>query len=219
MALIDNIKAYYNLDDVNDAANGNTLTNTGSVAFSAGLIRNGAIFDATNKRLERSTDNMWFTSSSSNSWSCWFKFNSVIITQYLIDNATSSWANRRAILILNWATSKISVYASGNEVIYATALTTGVWYHLCIVNTAGSYEGFINGASFGTVASGTTGGAVNYYSIGWAGDSFGANSNGILDEVWMWNRAITSSEVIQLYNSWNWFSYPFGTYPAFLLFS
>jgi hypothetical protein len=36
MALVDNLVAYYDLENTTDASgNGNTLTNTGSVAFSA----------------------------------------------------------------------------------------------------------------------------------------------------------------------------------------
>jgi hypothetical protein len=32
-----------------------------------------------------------------------------------------------------------------------------------------------------------------------------------MDEIGIWNRALSSTEVSALYNSGNWFSYPFST--------
>ena len=35
-----------------------------------------------------------------------------------------------------------------------------------------------------------------------------------IDEVWIWDRALTSTEVSELYNSWDGLQYPFGTTPT-----
>lgn len=62
----------------------------------------------------------------------------------------------------------------------------------------------------------------NVFAISWlAWDKTIYPANISIDETWIWNRAISSTEVTQLYNSWAWLTYPFSssanTNPSFLL--
>jgi len=82
-------------------------------------------------------------------------------------------------------------------------LITGVWYHI-----AGTYDGsnvrtYINGVEFGTGTAAS--GAITYDATGnlYMGAEEGASRNlfGSMDDVRVYNRALSAQEVTQLYNS------------------
>ena len=212
MALTDNLRAYYKLEDANDStANAYNLTNTGSVSFaSAGKIGNSAgTFNTGSQRLGR-TDAMGFTSTSTNTWSFWVKFTAV--GGYQIDICTTSGANKRVLIYGDSANGRMIAYANATDNIINTgnsSVTTGTWYHVVLTHNSGLFELFLNGVSKGTSSPGGTGGASNYLSYGNPGDSFGAPLNGYLDEAGVWDRVLSGTEITQLYNSGAGLQYPF----------
>ena len=88
--------------------------------------------------------------------------------------------------------------AGSEETGFGTALTPGAWRHVTFVNNSGTLTPYVDGAPFGTPISSTPqcfGGAVEIG--GWV-----ANSNflnGKLDDVRIYNRALSPTEVKQLY--------------------
>lgn len=215
MSLTANVQAFYNLDESSGNAadatsNGRTLTNTGTTGYSAAKINNGAVFDTTNKRLGRTTDNFNFNWSNDYSWSFWFK--PTTNAGYLLDHWTTTGANRRLIM----AHASAGVYElycggfSAGNIIQTTALSTGTWYNFIIVKTGSSWEMFQNNSSRGTATSGSSAYVDNLVSIGAAGDSFGANSNGQFDMLAFWSEAIDSTDRSTLYNAGAGAQWPFG---------
>lgn len=203
------LQSYYTLNDTSDVSgNSKTLTNTGGAGFNPAFIGYGSTFDSSNKRLGRTTDNMGYTTSSSNTWSLWVKPSA--LSGYIMDNFTQSGGQRRAIIYIDGSASKFRTWLSGTDNgAVGPTIATGNWYHVVLVNNAGTYTIYINGASYGTQGSGTSGAALDQFAFGTASDSWGANSNSTIDEVSVWSRALSSSEVYSLYNSGVGIQYPF----------
>lgn len=78
----------------------------------------------------------------------------------------------------------------------STPLALNRWYHVAIVNNAGSATFYLNGVADGTVSSVPT---FNANSIG--NDSLSEYLPGKLDEVRLYNRALSASDVYALYKS------------------
>lgn len=103
-----------------------------------------------------------------------------------------------------WAYS----YASGWYGAQSTdTLTTNVWYHLTAVGEGanGKIHIYINGELKGTVDQGPNnyGNPLPYIVIGQPYDTVGPDAyfHGIIDEVAIFNEALTASEIQQMYNN------------------
>ena len=92
--------------------------------------------------------------------------------------------------------------------VYGPSVTLNTWTHIAWTYTfTNGYKLYVNGAYFGTTGSYSQSGAgaINWMSLGYA---FGCSSayisnagfQGILDEVYVYNREITASEVYTLAN-------------------
>lgn len=203
-ALIDNIQAYYPMSSTADSTgNGNTLTNTGSVAFSTpAIITNAAQFtNSDTKRLSVSGSN-GFNATGGNTWNFWVYINSNT-SGYYLDLETTTGANRRIIVYNPTSTSRIDVLFGLNNVSSAS-LSTATWYMLT-VRTCGTGANqatyFINGALVGTstLTTGLTG-SNNFFSIGNQATLLSAEVDAAIDEFGKWNRCLSDAEVTSLYN-------------------
>jgi hypothetical protein len=96
--------------------------------------------------------------------------------------------------------TKISVWGYNHDVTGSTVLSTGIWYHIAITYNAldGELKSYINGAiDINTTTTDYTT-SLGTVEIGRAGtDEF----NGKIDEIGIWNEALTSAEITALYNS------------------
>lgn len=92
-------------------------------------------------------------------------------------------------------------------------LTTGSWYHIVVTYDGTTMRIYKNGNE---VTSGTdSSGNINYQTsldlrIGLRSRNDDREWDGLIDEVGIWNRALTSTEVSGLYNSGSGLSYPFA---------
>jgi len=211
MALVDNLVAYYKLDESSGNAtdatgNGNTLTNTGTTPYTAAKINNGADFNRTNNRRLGISSNLSFSWSGDYSWSFWVNMNSFVNSEYLLDHVTTTGSSRRAIFYTN-ADAKFRIFASGNEAISSATYSTGTWYHIVGVKSGSDWTLYVNNTSVATTTSSTVSYTANALSLGCAYDGFGANANATIDEVGFWNKALSADERTLLYNSGNGLSY------------
>ncbi len=80
-------------------------------------------------------------------------------------------------------------------------LVTGSWYHIVAVQSAGQVEFFLNGASIGIFsnASAYNPASGQNFNIGMMGDGTSSPWNGYLDDVRIYNRALSAVEVTALY--------------------
>ena len=111
-------------------------------------------------------------------------------------------------LEVNRTSGKLSTLGASTGPVFTsnTTLAAGVWYHAAltkaVVGGTKTYTFFLNGQPDGT---GTTTVAPNYTSgitaIGRFGSSSGGYFNGLIDEVALFNTALTDEEILSIYNA------------------
>jgi hypothetical protein len=212
MALTDNLQSYWKLDgNSNDAVGSNNGSDT-DITYSSGngKINQGAGFNGSSSKIVLADIGNY---TSAITVQCWAKLNDVtsdlplVIKPYTsLDAPYVQWGLK---------TQSGSAYfqvAIGGQIKNASGgtLSTGIWYHI-----VGTYDGtnlkvYVNGTAYTTAETGS----LNTYStnveIGHyvPGSTF---TNGSIDEVGIWNRALSTTEVGQLYNSGNGLAYPLST--------
>src|SRR3989344_904343 len=84
-----------------------------------------------------------------------------------------------------------------------TTLVTGQWYHIGItVDASGNYIFYLNGNSDGSGASTLPANTTESFKIGAYGASGGLGRfDGLIDEVRIYNRALSADEVMRLYKA------------------
>ena len=245
MALIDNIRAYYKLDDVNDASgNGYNLVNANSTPFNPALIGNGADFGSTDgdKNLSISSDLGMGGYDDAISFSIWVKLNAEITSGQwrFLEKTLGPNTNVIGYSIVyeyNSGTLRVGFWRERHGVVgyldyYNVTLGTSGWYHLVLTFdptvSSGTMKGYVNAVERTTRASCAGNGANDVNLIikfvlgaSWSGYTNGTQNSAlaIMDEVGVWNRALSADEVTSLYNSGAGFQYPFllGN-PNFLIF-
>jgi hypothetical protein len=221
--------AYYKLDessgDASDSIGTNTLTNA-NVTYGTGKINNGAVFNGTTDSLSTTTiTNVNFTGATPFSFSTWSNQTTLANDGYLISHIKATANNEGYVLQID-NTGKVLFYIgdnnTGSSLLYLTtptsSITTGAWYNVVVTydgtKTPSGTKIYINGTSqtLTTVFNNFTG------SSAWSGpfhvgsrESNSINFAGTIDEVAIFNRALTSTEVTELYNSGNGVQYPWAT--------
>lgn len=102
----------------------------------------------------------------------------------------------------------------------AKTLTLGTWYHLMGINDGTNSYLYINGALAATTVGINDGIATNNLYFGAINYNAGITRyfSGAIDEIGIWRRALTASEVTQIYNNGVGLQYPFnGMSGSFLL--
>jgi len=235
-AISDGQTAYYTFDqsseNLTDATgNGNTATNHNTTTFAAGIIGNGAL-------LQETTPN-YFSMSDSTSWafgtgdftiSAWVKFNSFYggSNQAIYSQSDGSSNNRIRVEMRNNGSGdyQAAFFAEiGGSVVadYHTPdgadnafTSTGTWYNVVWVRSGTTLTAYINGVAntqhVGTAIGSSSLGDISgsaYLGIENEG-SLNNALDGTLDEVGVWNRALTPTEITAIYNSGVGCQYPYG---------
>lgn len=221
MALADNLLVYWQLDDVNSDYGSYNLTNNNSITFSSGLIGNCAVGGASNTNKNLSYNTGIAATDNNISFSLWAKMDTEIAANdawfLRWENKATNYIGAGVLYEYNGGTRRLrfSLDMGGNFSNYNVALGTTNWHH--IVATYNSSTSKINcyldgtkivtDASFGGL-SGAWGSyrftLMAYYSI--EGTTC---MKGEIDEVGLWNRVLSDSEVTTLYNSGAGNTYPF----------
>lgn len=214
MALTDNLVAYWKLDessgDASDSVGSNTATNS-SATYASGKINNGAVFSGSSQYMYvADTANLRYASSNALSVSFWFKVSNTTGVKTLV----SKWSNggsakQNWIIYMNGSSLVLGANGTG-AVASKASLSANTWYHcVATMDTDRGCELYLDNSSPATGDAGPT------WLDGTDQLRFGQNTNtnylnGMLDEVAIWNRVITSSEVASLYNSGSGLQYPFS---------
>ena len=214
-----NCKAYYRLENgalTTDSKGSYTLTNTGTVAgLSGSKYGYGADFGSgnTSKYLQLNGNNMgisngaitmmgWIKTNyadiSSGQWSIFQHTDATTKVHYDIAYQYNSGTRR-----LIFDRSKRTV--ADDFVAYNIALDTSLWYHVALVYNGTTLYGYFNGSNIGnTAASGDGSGtyAVTGQFIGSEvnnGDTVTDFYSGFMDDIVIFNRALTDAEVLSIY--------------------
>lgn len=227
MALTDNLVSYWKMDEASgnraDSHGANTLTDNNTVLAGTGIIGNGGDFESTNSEylsiLDVTQSGLDITGDLSISF--WFNAESLVdSTSYAI---LQKWETVRSFLFRIDVTAGsvrnllVAISASGTSVGQTTGtkdlstVNTGTLYHLVCVYTAaaGTVTVYKNASSLGDITSQNTSIANSAAAFEIGGSGIGGNYfDGIIDEVGIWSRVLTSGEVTSLYNGGAGLAYP-----------
>lgn len=210
--LWDNLQAYYTADNTPNDALGNyngTLTN--GATYDTGIINNGFSLDGVNDYVDISPSlgASLTAPTSSFSYSAWVyktKSGQAVIVQ----NGGSSFGCTMAVTSGGF----IGLFYGGSSAVQGSTTSAGfinlnTWHHVVATyDGAGNVSFYRDGASAGTYSISWTDGAGT--ADAWIGSFLGSSNffGGIIDEVGIWDRELSASEVTELYNSGAGKQYP-----------
>jgi hypothetical protein len=200
--LWDGLLAYYTADNTpNDALGTYNGTLVNGATYATGKINNGFSFDGVNDYVNVATSfgQSFSSPNSAHSYSAWIYPTSVTGYNWIIQNGTSTTGTS---MILIGANLCFFFQGGANQTSSNVTISINTWTLVTVVyNGAGSVSFYKDGvfdvaktASW-TETAGTA--TTNIGSYVKALHFF----DGIIDEVGVWNRALTSTEVTELYNA------------------
>lgn len=232
-SLLTGIVGYWKLDESSgnaaDSAGGSlTLTNNGTTGYVSALVNNGADGGATNttKYFNR-TSNLGVTGSLS--LSVWVKLTTEITSGtyglIFLDGTSTSTAiyityeynsgTRRVVF------TRARSGTAFDNITYNVTLGTSNWHNLVLTYDGSTVKGYVDNVATSTVASSGNGAtpdvtqgfgimASRQYVTGVISE----HTSGLFDEVGVWSKELTTTEVADLYNNRNGNQYPFLNYTA-----
>ena len=237
MSLLTNIIAYYKLDgNSNESVAGNNGTDTNiTYGNSYGIINEGALFNGSSSQIVLPTTLPDLNSNTAFSFSFWIKTTTSggFISTRCDSSAHAQWN----IYLDNSGASEPNISfeinpsnSGANALVCSALLSTlenGSWHNIVITysgsRTVSGVKIYIDGVSKSitnitdtlstNAPTGTTG------AIGSRTSTFGTYYTGDIDEFGIWSRALTSTEVSQLYNGGVGLQYPFLGGGASFLFN
>lgn len=206
-----NLEAYYKLEDTADSgSHGYTLTNNGTVGFTAAKFNNGGDLGASNTTKYFNNNTNAGVDGGACSWSAWINpttlpGNNTWASIVDVSNSNTKTSNGIA-LYNNGGTQEIRFYrqrvgVNTDSTNYAITLSTGTLYHLAYTYDGSNVRGYLNGVLVaGPTAlsgNGNYGSTIDVLKIGsFAGTAgFSQGFSGIVDDAAFFSRALTASEV------------------------
>ena len=182
----------------NGVVNGATLT-----ADRNGAMNSAYSFDGNFDYIDCGASSSLGASTTQDlSISAWFftQSNGNLLSKYLNLNTPSS----NYAIICNPSNSKLRITGNGVNYVEDNTVNFGQWLHVVAIFASGtnSTQIFINGAltAQGTLTLNSSI-AATPFMIGMISGSFPGFFDGFIDDVGVWNRALTQQEVTNLYNA------------------
>lgn len=176
------------------SGNGNVGTLTNGVTYSG----QGMSFDGMNDRVDLGTQSL---SNSARTVSGWIRLNATSINHALLDGSTNtSFGFGLHLRITNGNVLRFWNYDANANATGATVLSSGIWYHVC-----GTFDGvttnrvYLNGVFDGSNTGDSTNSVSGSFNIG-ASTLLNYFTNGSIDDVRIYSRALTNQEILTLYN-------------------
>ena len=201
--LTNGLISYWNLNDVNDYWGSNNFTNYNSVAFDAGKVNNAADAGSnnTNKYLET---NGLGVDGGTFSWAGWVNFTTLPSSQKFIfyqqtggSSYVSYWLSYDGTTLIA-DRSKNGV--ADQEVQETVSLATSTWYQIAVTYDGTNLKLYRNNSLKQTTAASGNGNSSNGNIFDLFIRSAGYGISGLVDEVGTWNRALTTTEINDLWN-------------------
>ena len=205
-SLSDGLVGYWKMDEgvgtsITDSSGNNNVGTLINVGWISGKFGIGTSFNGSNTYTTLPTI---IGSSTSFSVTGWIKLNADQTSRTIFSNQTTN--NNSWVIGISDSTTNILKFYLGNTHLYATTpLISNTWNHFSVTYNNGSPKIYINGRLDNSstdliVASGTyLNNAIGclYRSGGCVGQYF----NGSIDELKLYNRTLSPTEVSTLYNS------------------
>jgi hypothetical protein len=216
--LTNSLEEYYKFDEASGQAVNSIFpgtNNSSSVTANygaAGKINNAFSFNGTTSIVSFADNANWTINTTDNlSISMWI---------YLTADVTANgyaclWGNQTGpefyLIFVSAGNYKIGWWAGNTESkTNSMTFSLNTWYHIILTKNGTAVNFYRNGTNVGSAT------AVDN-NINPTGVYVGSNThttpesfNGRIDEVGIWKRALTATEVTSLYNSGNGLAYPFG---------
>lgn len=221
MSLTDNIIAYYKLDESSgnaaDSVGSNTGTNT-DVTYASGKINNAGTFNGSSGKIVLASQPVTGSPVTA-SFTCWFKTSSATRQGILTFGDSSTSKDCLQLYIYTDYKLHLDFTATGGPNTTGT-VNDGNWHFAAISISSGTATLYMDGSSIGTVGSGdlkisTSGTQFKHIGVDPSGTPH--YFNGQIDEVGVWSRALSSTEVTALYNSGNGLQYPFSSFTPIII--
>ena len=198
--------ALYQLDGNADDTTTNYDGTATNVTYSTGQFGQAAVFNGSSSYVSISATNTTPLDLSQENYSisAWVKFDTFSGDRAII----SKWGGSASLRSILWWVSNGSIKfiegGSADSIHSSTATlsSTGTWYHLVYIRSASESKIFINNSLDSTFARTQTirqGGTEPYYLGSQSAGGF-KNLDGDIDQVRIFDRAITPEEVSILYN-------------------
>ncbi len=211
---------YYKLENVNDSVGSLNFTNHGTVTFVAGKIANCANFVAASVQwLSHADAAAYHFGTGDFSFEYWFN-TSVNANFQQLFNYGGRGVNGSFYMELNGDSLGGTITdVSGNTLNlslgFFAVLNDGNWHQVIVtVARAGNYKVIVDNVTKTNASAAALTGSVNSTSLGLGlgADESGANEyTGKIDEVGMWNRALTGTETSDLWNAGAGITFPVST--------
>lgn len=225
MSLLTNLIAYYKFDEASgnavDVVGGFNLTNNGSAGFVSGLIGNCADYGTTNStKFFRISNNLGITGGAI-TISTWIKMRTEIaggVQTIALQGDAGVDVNYIVTYEYNGGTRRIGFnrqkQAVSNNIRYGNAtLGTSSWHHVVLTYDGTNLAGWLDGTQIASNLATSGNGSAAAVSDLILGADQGQNAynylNAYQDETAIYNRAISPTEIAELYNSGVGKQYPF----------
>ena len=215
-SLLTGLISYWKLDEssgnsIDSASGGNNGTTTNIIYSATGKINTAYQFDATAYVDYGNPSNLSFSAGSISYWV--YPTNLIGAMIHLskgnvADDINGWWTGTLGDSILYIELANASSFQL--EAISSGALSINTWYHVVATWDGSTVKSYINNIPVLNTAQTVTP-ITNVYNFNIGKSSHAASSffEGTLDEVGVWNRTLTSTEISTLYNSGAGKAYPF----------
>jgi hypothetical protein len=197
-----NLLAFWRLEGLTDSSgNGNSLTNNNSVQFVAGKIGNCAEFNGSDNYLSLGSFSSSFYSDSPYTFSLWYNITTLKNYFTLIGCYNTGTFNIHGFVNGDLAVNN----SAAADASIAGFFTTNSWNHMVVSrDISGNIKIYKNAVQLYNAPAQVTYGLVPFIEIG-ALSTYGSvfATNGKIDAVGIWSRALTEEEIQALYNDGN----------------
>jgi len=210
MALETNLVSYWKLDgnsNDNKGSNNGSDTNV-SYSTSYGHINQGGTFNGSSSVIDAGANSSLNLASGAFSLACWCYPKSTAGAPVMVAKRDSVSPNVGFLLGYSVVTSQKFYFQNKQSsgptatAVESNAHAINNWYFVvATVDGSGNYALYINGSSENPSSGAISGANSSDFVIGAIYPNASQSFNGYLDEVGVWSRAITSTEVTSLYNS------------------
>lgn len=180
-----------------------------NVSYTTGKIWQSASFNGTNSFISTTLLSSLPTTAVSMFW--WVYLNATTGCRFFwwSNTTASSKAFTPAFNLLSdnkifWIIRNVSTWSA--DIQWTIALSTNTWYHIgCVWDNSNWYTSYVNWVQDGVNVSPITLGTDNFF-IGCSSNN-SSYTNWRIDELWIWNRRLTTTEIWYLYNSGSGITY------------
>jgi len=209
-ALTDDLVSWWTMEETSgtrlDSHGSNDLTDNNTVLYGTGIIGNGADFESANTEyLSKSSPSGVPLNDLPRAFSAWVKLESLPATdsfRQIIGYGTHAENQKQEFVVANLSSvyTLRSDYYGGGQGSTPFSPSTATWYHFVMSYDGTTITFYKDGSALGTASGHDYANTASLLHIGAFLNGTEQLMDGIVDEVAIWSRDLSSDEVTELYN-------------------